>query len=121
MKNQLFKSLIGSTLLWDFLNNNGEYHGDYYIFSKPLYKKACFNDTITPFVNIVKEYYYESKKHYTTRKMDYGKFITIIRQICNSLNIEYSTQLIYNNSTYEIVYTIYVGAGPENEILPVNE
>ena len=39
--------------------------------------------------------------------MDYIKFITVIRQICNSINIKYTTQLVYNNSTYEIDYHIY--------------
>ena len=27
--------------------------------------------------------------------------------ICNSINIKYTTQLVYNNSTYEIDYHIY--------------
>jgi hypothetical protein len=40
--------------------------------------------------------------------MDYIKFITVIRQLCNSLDIKYDTRLVYNNSTYEIVYSIYL-------------
>jgi len=107
MKNQLFKHSIAPNVLWDFLNENGEEQLDYYIFSKPLYKKAGFNNTIIPFVAGMVNYYYDSKKHYATRKMDYPKFITILRQLCNSLAVDYTTQLLYNNSTYEIVYYIY--------------
>jgi hypothetical protein len=107
MKNQLFKQVIAPELLWNFLKENGEEQVEYYIFSKPLYKKAGFNNHITPFIALIKDYYYESKKHYATRKIDYPKFITILRQLCNSLAVNYSTQLLYNNSTYEIVYYIY--------------
>jgi hypothetical protein len=107
MKNQLFKTIVAPNILWDFLKENGENQGEYYIFTKPLYKKACFNNNILPFIQGLEEYYYDSKKHYITRKIDYAKFITIIRQLCNSLEIVYTTQLIYNNSTYEIVYFIY--------------
>ena len=41
--------------------------------------------------------------------MDYIKFITILRQLCNSIGVKYDTQLVYNNSTYEIVYFIHRG------------
>ena len=113
MKNQLFKTLIDPAIIWGFFKENCEEQVDYYIYSKTLYKKSSFKQTIMPFLQQMEDYYHESKKHYATRKMDYAKFITIIRQICNSLNITYTTQLIYNNSTYEIVYYIYKNHIPE--------
>jgi hypothetical protein len=107
MKNQIFKTIIHPDILWEFLKNNGEEYTDYYVLSKNLYKKALFRDTIVQFTQLLNNYYYDSKKYYITRKMDYIKFITVIRQICNSINIKYNTQLVYNNSTYEIDYHIY--------------
>ena len=68
-----------------------------------------FRDTIAPMTQLLDVYYYESKKHYVRRKMDYIKFITILRQLCNSIGVKYDTQLMYNNSTYEIVYFIHRG------------
>ena len=112
MKNQIFKTIIQPEVLWNFIKENGEEMEDHYIFNKSLYKKAVFRETITPFVASLDVYYYESKKHYIRRKMDYIKFITIIRQLCNSIGIKYETKLVYNNSTYEIVYSIYMGASP---------
>ena len=106
MKNQIFKTIIHPDVLWNFIKENGEQIEDQYIFNKSLYKKAVFKDTITPFIQSLDIYYYESKKHYIRRKMDYIKFITIIRQLCNSIDVKYTTQLVYNNSTYEIVYSI---------------
>ena len=107
MKNQIFKTIIQPDVLWSFIKENGEEKEDCYIFNKSLYKKAVFKKTITPFIQSLDVYYYESKKHYIRRKMDYIKFITIIRQLCNSIGVNYETQLVYNNSTYEIVYFIY--------------
>ena len=62
--------------------------------------------------------YYDSKKHYITRKMDYNRFITILRQLCNVNNIKYETKMVYNSSTYEIVYYIYKEGSPIVENLP---
>ena len=96
MKNQLFKTLMESIILWDFLKEIGDEEEDYYILSKPLYKKAVFNNKINPFIKKIEEFYYDSKKYYVTRKLDYTKFVTIIRQICNSLNVNFTTQFLYN-------------------------
>ena len=112
MKNQIFKTIIEPELLWLFLKENGEETETYFIFNKSLYKKAVFRETIQPFVEGLDVYYYDSKKHYVRRKMDYIKFITVLRQLCNSIGIKYETQLVYNNSTYEIVYFIYRGVPP---------
>jgi len=109
MKNQIFKTIIEPNILWDFIKDNGEEKEDHYVFNKSLYKKAVFRETITPFIQQLEVYYYDSKKHYVRRKMDYIKFITIIRQLCNSIGVKYDTQLVYNNSSYEIVYSIYGG------------
>jgi hypothetical protein len=106
MKNQIFKTIIQPEVLWNFIKENGEEQEDHYIFNKSLYKKAMFRETITPFVASLDSYYYDSKKHYIRRKMDYIKFITIIRQLCNSIDVKYDTHLVYNNSSYEIVYSI---------------
>ena len=116
MKNQIFKTIIQPEILWNFIKENGEEMEDHYIFNKSLYKKAVFRETITPFVTGLDVYYYESKKHYIRRKMDYIKFITLIRQLCNSIGVKYDTQLVYNNSSYEIVYSIYRGASPPDTL-----
>jgi hypothetical protein len=104
--NQLFKLPIGPEILFNFLKMNGEEHEDYYIFSNVLYKKTQYNKRIEPFIAEIKPYYFESKKYYLERKLDYSRFITILRQICNINNIKYSKKMLYNKSTYEILYHI---------------
>jgi hypothetical protein len=107
IQQQIFKSVPSPDILFTFLEDSGEVCDDYYIFSKILYKQAVFHDLITPLINCLESHYYESKKHYINRKMDYNKFITVIRQICNSNSITYTTKMNYHNSTYDIVYYIY--------------
>ena len=108
LQQQLFSIVPSPDLLWIFLKENGgEPVDDYFIFSKTLYKKAVFRGTIAAFIKEIEPYYYESKKHYVNRKMDYNKFITVIRQICNCNAITYTKKMVYNNSTYEIEYYIY--------------
>ena len=40
------------------------------------------------------------------RKLDYVKFMTIMRQLCNAHTLKYTSKIIYNNSSYEIEYAI---------------
>ena len=121
MKNQTFKTLIPLDILWGFLLENGEDHETYYLFSKILYKKFVFRELMPDFIALIQPYYYESKKHYITRKMDYNRFITILRQLCNANNIRYETKMIYNSSTYEILYYIYKEGQALVENIPVTE
>ena len=64
MKNQLFKTLMESIILWDFLKEIGDEEEDYYILSKPLYKKAVFNNKINQFIKKIEEFYYDSNKYF---------------------------------------------------------
>jgi len=107
MKNQIFKTPIIPELLWGFLTENAEEFETHFIFNKINYKKAVYASKIIPFINKIKDNYYESKKHFIIRKMDYIKFITILRQIANSINMRYTNELSYDKSRYEIVYHFY--------------
>jgi hypothetical protein len=107
MKTQIFKTIIPSEILWDYLKENAEKNDDNFIFNKSLYKKSIFHNTVVSFLNKIEPYYHTSKKQYITRKLDYTKFITILRQICKICNISYVKSMEYNKSTYEIVYTFY--------------
>lgn len=106
MKSQLFKMAIPPEILWDFLKQNSAEQEECFLFNKILYKKAEFHEMLTPFLLLLEPYYYDSKKHYVKRKMDYGKFITVIRQLCKINTIEYTPKLIYDKSSYEIEYYI---------------
>ena len=75
--------------------------------NKASYKKSIFNDKLKNFLEKIESYYHNSKKYYVTRKLNYSKFITIIRQICKHNNILYTSKIKYDKSNYDIIYYIY--------------
>ena len=87
---------------------------DYYI-DNILYKKLIYNNFLTPFLEEVKSYYFPCKKYYAERDMNYSKFLTIVRQICNHNNVLYTKKILYVKNTYEIVYNIYPFEHKNNE------
>lgn len=117
---QIFKSVPSTSLLFDFLSINSTPFTDHFFFSFTLYKQALFHGAIAPFIKDLESYYHESKKKYINRKMDYNKFVTIIRQICNTNNITYTKKMVYHNSSYEIVYYIYMNPSINNAIEDVS-
>ena len=105
--NQLFKNIVPIDLFWDFLQINFDDKDTHFIINKFLYKKCEYNNNIVKFIEGLKIYYYDSKKKYIERPMNYKFFLTIIRQLCNLHNIEYTMRLVYDKSSYEIEYCVY--------------
>ena len=110
MGTQLFKTNVPLELFITFIKLIAEEKIEkdemYYILNKIIYKQAEYTNNIHGFIESIKPYYYKSKLYYVERKLDYVKFMTVIRQICNAHKIEYTSKIMYNNSSYEIEYTI---------------
>jgi hypothetical protein len=79
-----------------------------YIINNNVYKKGVFNGKIAAFYEACKPYYHISKRKYLEKKKSYNSFITVIRQICNSKNITYTSQIKYDKSVYDIIYSISI-------------
>lgn len=107
-KSQVFKTKVPLEPLYELLEkicmNDST---NFYTISKTSYKSGEFNNLIQPFCIKYLDFYHDSKKKYAERKMDYSRFITIVRQICFTNNIRYEYKIVYNKSSYEIVYHIY--------------
>jgi hypothetical protein len=106
MGTQLFKTNVPIHIILDFIKLICEEKDMTFILNKIIYKQAEYNNNILPFIELLKPYYYKSKLYYLERKLDYVKFMTIIRQLCNLYNIDYTSKIVYNNSNYEIEYII---------------
>ena len=78
------------------------------IVNNNVYKKGIFNGKIAAFYEVCKPYYHLSKRKYLDKKISYNTFITVIRQICNSNKITYTSQIKYDKSVYDIIYSISV-------------
>ena len=106
MTKQLFKDIVNSTELFQLLDKICSKSESYYIVNNAAYKRGIFTGDIVKFVDYCKPYYHTSKRHYLDRKTNYNGFITILRQICNSNNIAYTSKITYDKSTYDILYYI---------------
>ena len=69
-------------------------------------KKLVTKNLISRFYIDLKDYYIKSKQFYLEREVNYKNFLTIIRQLCNCLNIKFIYLKIFSNSNYEIIYKI---------------
>lgn len=110
MSSQIIKTKISNDLLFDFLkkiNMNSNKNENKIILNNNSFKLAKLKNYLNEFIENIKSNYHISKQYYLTRKLNYSKFITIIRQICKSNEIPYTSEITYNKSSYEIQYYIY--------------
>jgi hypothetical protein len=107
MSSQLFKKLVPKEILFDVLEKICIKKEKYYFFDMNAYRKLIFHELHLDFCENLKEYYHLGKQFYLERKMSYNSFATIIRQICKSNNIMYTSQIKYNESKYNIDYFVY--------------
>jgi len=105
-KSNIIKNDMSVNILYEFLDICSPIVNDNYIFNKEIYKKYIYNNKINSFCILLKKYYKKSKVSYLEREMSFIKFVTILRQLCNYLNIEYKTNTKYDKNTYNIVYYI---------------
>ena len=103
---QIFKRSVPCELLWNLLEQCAIKESNYYVWNYMAFKKAA--DLIPDFLEQCKPYYHNSKKKYVDKAQTYTSFLTVLRQICKFHGIEYTSQIKYTHSEYDIVYNIYM-------------
>lgn len=107
MLKQIFKTQIPITLLFELFDSICIKTDKYYLFDMNAYRKMIFYNLYEPFSQKILDNYHLSKQFYLTRKISYNSFTNILRQICKSNNIMFTSQIKYNESQYNIDYMIY--------------
>jgi hypothetical protein len=107
MSTQIFKKNIPKEFFFEFLDKISIKNEKYYLLNSELFKKSLYNDILKNFINICLPYYHISKRKYLERNITYKHFLTILRQICNSNGILYTSKIKYDKSNYDMVYYIY--------------
>ena len=83
------------------------YNNTYIIINEFFFKKINYENLFDSFISNIEPYYFKSKKeYYLNKKHNYNSFLTIIRHICKSNNIAYTSQINYDKSKYYINYYI---------------
>lgn len=108
MTKQILKKDIPKNILINILDKICNKQNNHYIINKIAYKKGEYLNILENFTNSLKEYYHSSKIFYLERKCTYSSFLTIIRHICKNNNISYISKILYDKSSYEIIYYIYL-------------
>jgi hypothetical protein len=108
MVSQIFKIDVPTELLVTLLQNIAVKTDTCFIVNKSVYKKGVFTEEVNTFFQECKPYYYISKRKYIEPPITYNAFITVIRQICNFNKIKYTSQIKYDKSNYDIIYSIFV-------------
>lgn len=112
MKTNYFKILIPPTILTSLLTELCIVHNKCFIMDMPAYHKGIHRGLIQKFMEDCRPYYTPSKMFYTTNKLTYKSFLTVVRHICKIHSIEYSHQIQYSHSIYQIVYKIQIPDSP---------
>lgn len=108
MASQLFKTHVPIDSFVTFLVSccDVDYENNLITVNNNSYKRAQLAETLHSFLESIIKCYHNSKQYYVTRKMNYTRLITVIRQICKDNNIPYVSKIQYDRSSYEIVYYI---------------
>ena len=111
MSRQIFRKVVPNHLLFTLFDRICLRTDKYYLIDINAYRKLLFSNLHIEFCQTLKEYYHISKQFYIERKMSYNSFTNIVRQICKSNNIMFTSQIKYNESKYNIDYFIYIENG----------
>ncbi len=107
MLKQIFKHNVPIHIIFNLLDIVCLKTEKYYLIDNNAFKKLLYNNYQHDFLNTILDYYQDSKKFYVTRKFNYNSFVNIIRQICKSNDIMFTSKIKYNESKYNIDYFIY--------------
>lgn len=107
MSSQIFKTQIPIGMLFELLDKICQKNEKHYILNSISFKKGVYTGDIPAFLEACKPYYHHSKRKYLEKKQTYKTFATVLRQICNHHQINYTSQIKYDKSTYDILYYIY--------------
>ena len=106
---QLFKTPIPLNILTDFLFlcSVPDDNKKKIVFDLHAYKRAVYNQILQPFLDACKPFYFASKQKYLSpQPLTFVSVATIIRQICRFHRVSFSKHLVYDKSSYEMVYYI---------------
>jgi len=107
MLKQIFKKNVPIEILFLLLDQVCLKTEKYYLIDSNAFKKMVFHKLHEPFLTSLFEYYHISKQFYLTREFTYNTFTNILRQICKSNTIMFTSNIKYNESKYNIDYFVY--------------
>jgi len=117
MRSQIFHTPPPKEVLVEFIKKYGEHQTqpNEYVFTNSAFKKAKYQGEIPKFIDSVKNFYYNSKRKYTDRKMSFKHFSNVLRQNCRFHKITFYSKIKYRKSKHETDYYIILSDSTENK------
>lgn len=106
MPQKLFKITPPQEILWNLLQKISYIDSGYYIVNYESYNKMFFLQLENYLFDNLINFYNEKKTNYITDKLNYKRFLTIIRQFCNVNKISCIHSDIYEGGYYKQYYRI---------------
>ena len=75
-----------------------------YMLNNAIYRQLLQHNVILDLKTYIEPYYYDSKKNYPINILTYKGFLTVLRQISNTVGIPFTYHVNYSHSTYTIIY-----------------
>ena len=115
-KSQLFQKIPNKQYIIDVIRHMTKYDKMMrkHIIGIYEFKKHYLFGYVQEFKDYITPFYYSAKGHYPLNMGTYRGFVTVLRQLCNLLEIEYTYKIKYMYSKYNIVYYFVL---PETESL----
>ena len=107
MSKQIFRNEVPESILFELLDKICLKTEKYYLVDPNAYRKLIYYGLHEKLANDLLEYYHVSKQFYVQRNMTYNSFTNIVRQVCKSAKIMFTSQIKYNESKYSIDYLVY--------------
>ena len=107
MLKQIFRKPVEPHILFDLLEQCCLKTEKYYLVDINAFRKMVFHGLQDAFLGELLDCYHASKQFYLTRKLTYNSFTNIVRQVCKSNGIMFTSQIKYNESQYTIDYFVY--------------
>jgi hypothetical protein len=107
MLKQIFRKNVPINVLLELLEKVCLKTDKYFLIDNNAFRKILFHKLDEKFIEFIEPYYQESKRFYVTRKFSYNSFINIVRQLCKSNDVMFTSKIKYNESKYNIDYFIY--------------
>jgi len=120
MLKQIFRKNVVPEKLYNLLEQSCLKTDKYYLLDMNAFRKMVFHAHHEAFLAEILECYHLSKQFYATRKLTYNSFTNIVRQICKSNGIMFTSQIKYNESKYNIDYFIYFPSPTSPSIFETN-
>lgn len=76
--------------------------------NRSVFNRMVINDTLVPFCDKIRDFYYPSQNQYAENAKNYKGFLTMVRQLCRACNIYYISKSYNSRTRYDTELLIFI-------------